>query len=400
MKKQKSLPKLPRGEGSFFYHKNDTIGYRKNFSLQSGHKIKKTVYGKTISDCLQKMKEVEKDIENNTIISREILVNALYRWLEIVKKPEIKIQSYERMKQTINSQLKYSDIGNKPYQKITSEDIQLFINDLNEKEYAYSTIKKSYYILKAFYDYVSIRDNQRNPMQLVVMPKRINIIKEDKKVVWFEKDDIEKFITECKRKNKYNDNYKYKHGLMYAANIYLGLRIGELLALQWKDVDLINNTIYVHKTMVMRENSKYNPEKKDCPRYIYTLQNSNKTNQNRFVPVNSKAKELISSFKEVCTNTKDDDYIMITKNNTIVDIRSANSVVKTIQKNAKTQIQGASTHTLRHTCASLYFRKGVPIEIIAKILGHTPEVCRKVYIGLAEEQLKEAASQIVSMIEV
>ena len=34
------------------------------------------------------------------------------------------------------------------------------------------------------------------------------------------------------------------------------------------------------------------------------------------------------------------------------------------------------------------------IEIIAKILGHSVDVCRKTYIHLVEEQLKYAASQI------
>ena len=47
----------------------------------------------------------------------------------------------------------------------------------------------------------------------------------------------------------------------------------------------------------------------------------------------------------------------------------------------------------------LYFRKNVQIEIIAKILGHSVEVCRKTYVHFVEEQLKNAASEIEVMVE-
>ena len=56
---KKKLPKLPRGEGSFFEHR-DKIGYRKTFTLPSGEKIKKTVYADTVSDCMTKMKIQER----------------------------------------------------------------------------------------------------------------------------------------------------------------------------------------------------------------------------------------------------------------------------------------------------------------------------------------------------
>ena len=69
-------------------------------------------------------------------------------------------------------------------------------------------------------------------------------------------------------------------------------------------------------------------------------------------------------------------------------------MIKNISVNGSLAITNASSHTLRHTCASLYFRKNVQIEIIAKILGHSVDVCRKTYIHLVEEQLKHAASQI------
>ena len=51
-------------------------------------------------------------------------------------------------------------------------------------------------------------------------------------------------------------------------------------------------------------------------------------------------------------------------------------------------------HMLRHTCASLLFSKKLQVEIIASILGHSPEVCRRTYIHFCQEQRAAAIQQI------
>lgn len=390
------LPKMPRGEGSFFYHRNDTIGYRKTFILSNGKKTKKTVYGDTPQECIAKMKIFENQLEEGRIVSKDLLIDALYKWLDTYVKGQVKQQTYERYIQTVNNQIVNSSLDKCQYQKISSDDIQQFLNELNKLNYSYSTIDKTYRILHAFYRFTSMRDNFSNPMILVQKPKKVDVNKNEKKVVWFEEDDIEKFIKECcsKCKSKNSKKYKYKYGLILAANIYLGLRIGELLALQWKDIDLENNTIKVTKTLSEIKNPKAkNPNE---PKNIFIIQKSTKTNIGRIVPISPQAKKLIIEYKNSLNNTENDDYVITTKNKNHVSRRDINKIMDKIQKNAQTEIQGASSHTLRHTCASLYFKHGVPVEIIAKILGHSPEICRKTYIGLAKDDLQLAANSIIT----
>ncbi len=67
------------------------------------------------------------------------------------------------------------------------------------------------------------------------------------------------------------------------------------------------------------------------------------------------------------------------------------SNIKEIEYSAGTKVRAHGTHVIRHTCASLYFRKGVRIELIASLLGHSVEVCRSTYIHFVEEQKKTAA---------
>lgn len=391
------LPQLPYGEGSMSIRKDGNIIYRKRIG---NPKKEHSVYGKTPKECIDKMKKVEKKLEKSIIkLEKETLNEAMYKWLNTIKNSTLKSQSYQRLESTIKNQIEESDIGNLRYQSITTDEIQNVINDLNEKEYSHSVIKKTYDALNEFYRYISAKDKIDNPMLLVVMPTINNVRAEVKEIEFFEQSDIDKFIKECSAKHK-TGTYKYRYGYILAANIYLGLRIGELLALRWKDIDLKKNTIYVCKTLIEETNPDYdknNPElmkEKGIKKVRFVIQESTKKSKNRYVPINSKAKELLETHKEVSEFTDDNDYVISTRNRKTNTIKNISDTIKAIEIASETKVQASGTHILRHTCASLYFRAGVPLLTIAQILGNSVEVLEKTYVHLIEEQLQNAASKI------
>lgn len=389
------IPKLPHGEGTISIYDDNRLIYKKTIKLKDGTSKRSSVYGSTPKECMTKMRELENRL-NSSVLSpdKEVLCDAMYKWLETTKKPTLKSQSYQRLESTIRNQIESSDIGHARYQSITSDELQQIINDLNDnKHYSKSVIKKTYDCLNDFYRYSSAKYKIDNPMLLVTMPVVSNIKSEQREIVWFEQDDIDKFIEESEAKYR-TGRPKYSGGLAFAANIYLGMRCGELLALQWKDIDFDKNTIYVCKTLIEENNPDYNPNDSESKKVRFVVQKSNKTNQNRYVPINSKAKSLLLKYKQTCIYTEPEDYVISTRNRKTTTVKNADDTIKKIQENAETDIQGASSHSLRHTCASLYFRAGVSIETIAKILGHSVDVCRKTYVHFVEEQLKEAASKI------
>jgi integrase len=67
-----------------------------------------------------------------------------------------------------------------------------------------------------------------------------------KEISFFEEDDIKKMIEEAGIRY-HTGRLKYRYGYIICANMYLGLRIGELLALKWKDIDLDNGTFLLGK---------------------------------------------------------------------------------------------------------------------------------------------------------
>lgn len=382
------LPKLPRGQGSFSM-KRGKLCYKKNIKYKDGSSKEHYVYGDTVKECIDKMFEFEhkaESIHKKEKIINNTLESTILDWLKYYKKPELKPQSYQRLESTIRNQILTSGLAKYSYSSISTDEIQKLIIKLNEKGLSYSSIKKTYDCLNGFYRYISAKEDIKNPMLLVTMPSKDNIIKGKSKAIEFlDEKDIKLFIQESKKKWN-TGNPRYSGGLVYSANIFMGLRIGELLALTWEDIDFENNTVRVNKTLIEYVNTN--------GRTIFEIQPTTKTNINRYVPLNNRAKELLLEYKTLKSNTEPQNYVISTRTGKTTTIKNASDTIKSIELNAKTKVQGGSTHVLRHTCASLYFKKGISVEVIAKILGHSPEVCRNTYIHFIEEQLKEAASKI------
>lgn len=385
------IPKLPYGEGSIYIHDDRLLAYKKSLKTPDGKTIRKTVFAPTPAECMKKMREAERKLEKETkSANRTTLIDAVYKWLETTHKPTIKPQSYQRLIGTARNQIETSEIGHVRYQEVTSDEIQMVINNLNQQGLSHSSIKKVYNLLGAFYKHISLRDHFDNPMLLVKMPKVSNILAETKQVEWFEKEDIDKFISACGIHYP-NGRLKYKYGYILAANMFMGLRGGELLALQWKDVDFDANTVYVCKTLIEYRDTEGKTH--------FEVQNSTKRDANRYVPINSKAKELIRKYRDVCEFTDPDDFVISTANRKTNTHKNLSDMIKKIEEDGGTSVKAHNTHILRHTCASLYFRAGVRVEVICKILGNSREVCEKTYIHFVEEQLKDAASQTVQAID-
>lgn len=397
-KKPPTIPKLPRGLGSMSLTKNNTIEYKKCIHLKDGTQKRLTVHGNTPSECIQKMSEREQDILNTSPQppQKQTLYDAMILWLESTKKYELKPQAYRRELGTIRNQIGSSKLAHFRYQSITPEEITQLLNELNDKGYSYSVIKKTHDSLSAFYRHMSARYKFDNPMLFVSCIKKEYVNKPIKEMSFFTLEDIERFVAYIDTRYK-NGKLKYPTGYALAANIFLGLRIGELLALQWKDIDFEKKTISVSKTLIEIDNPEYDVnnveemKKKKIKKVLFTIQSSTKTKHNRQVPMNSNALLYLRSHLENSVYTEPDDFVITTRNRKTSTPKNISDTLKCIVKGAELSTQNYNTHILRHTCASLYFKSNVDLLTISNILGNSPEVLAETYVHFQDEQLKEAA---------
>lgn len=392
---KQELPKLPKGEGTLRYASGGKILYRKSVSVEGGSYKRLAVTGRTLKECFDTMRRKEAEVRAGIkAASSEPLTDAVQAWLEHYKKPEVKPSSYDRLWITFHSQIKRMAIADRPWKKIKTDELQQAINALITCGYSWSTIKKAYDMLNAFYTFQTRRGCLLcNPMELCRMPARENVLKPEKEIVYMTEAQIQIFSKEALSYAYGSNKLKYRYGPAFAFLIYTGLRIGELCALQWKDFDLEKRTVSITKNLMEIYNRDYGAENKKVAQYTTKI-STTKTRSTRIVPLNRKALMAYEMMRQAAPYTEPDDYVLCTARRKPATPRQMERRLAYLLRATGLDLPPCGCHMLRHTCASLLFSKKLQVEIIASILGHSPEVCRRTYIHFCQEQRAAAIQRI------
>jgi integrase len=124
--------------------------------------------------------------------------------------------------------------------------------------------------------------------------------------------------------------------------VLTGMRIGEIVALEWNDVDFERKIIVVRRSYGGRT----------------------KSGKVRYVPINSK----LLSILEACSKNRKSDLVFPDKDG---NMRSIDFRTEMKRAAKKAGIRRIRMHDLRHTFASNYVIKGGNILSLQKILGHS-----------------------------
>jgi len=138
-----------------------------------------------------------------------------------------------------------------------------------------------------------------------------------------------------------------------------GIRIGELCALKWENVDLINEVIYINKTMQrIKDTTKIGKAKTKI------IEDTPKSNASiRTIPISS---ILLRKLKEFKAN--DNTYLLTNTTNYIEP--------RIYQRHFKNYLEACNIkdnnfHVLRHTFATRAVTRAMDIKTLSVLLGHT-----------------------------
>ena len=369
------------GEGSISQRKDGTWTGRIFLGRDSNGKQKiKAFYGKTKSDVKQQLK-VFKEASTKykcNVAYKLTFAELLTYWLENVKRNELKASSFDRLEITINKHI-IPLLGYYRIDKLASADIQSFINNRVDNGFSYSTIKKDYNAINAALRLAVERDYlYKNPCTSVSLPKQIKREKYD--IEHFSDLEIDLIVKSAIYKYS-TGRYKYKHGYAIILLLNTGMRVGELLALKWHNVDFENKQIYIEETRGQIKDRASEEHK-----YI-SVDRSTKTQSScRYILINEKAEEALIYLKSLGYSNS---YVMANSDNNVITYRNLFRVLSNILKD--NNINHGSLHTLRHTFATNLFKNGVDIKVISELLGHSDiSITYNIYTHVIKEQKKKA----------
>lgn len=164
--------------------------------------------------------------------------------------------------------------------------------------------------------------------------------------------------------------------------LYTGIRVGELCALQWRDVDIQSTSLRICKSLRrIGKQSVIGAPKTDC--------------SSRIIPLPPFLFQLLDEYRKACGG-REDEFLFPGKKRAYCDIRTIQARFAKLA--GLSGLQHAHVHTLRHTYATRLLEQGVGVETVGALLGHASPSITLHYYAHCTTQHKVESVRILHLL--
>ena len=166
--------------------------------------------------------------------------------------------------------------------------------------------------------------------------------------------------------------------------LYTGVRIGEICALTWNDIDLKNEIIYINKTI-----QRIYVDKKNT--YI-SIDAPKSKKSNRKIPISKKLLEILKEIKREHSYTGK-EYFLTGKEDKFIEPRNYQYAFHKVLKECG--IERCKFHNLRHTFATNCIEHGMDIKSLSVTLGHSNvDITLNKYVHSSLDNIKKQLDKL------
>ena len=325
-----------------------SLGYRPD-----GTRVRKSVYGKTKTDVRNLMKALDREHAAGIPVDlkRQTVAQYMNTWLQDVAKGSVRPRTYNSYAQLTRDHLNPS-LGRHQLSKLTPQHVQAMMNDKLASGLSPRTVQYMRAILRrALGQALKWGLVSRNVATLVDPPKP-------------EHHDIQ-FLTPEQAKVFFQAVKGDRLEALYSVALTLGLRQSEALGLKWDDIDFMNRTLSIRRSLqrINRELVLTDVKTKRSRRVI-PLPNSVATSLKEHRDRQSfERKAMAMAWVNVA------DLVFTTPGGRPLDARG---IVTQFKRHLVTVgLPDMRWHDMRHSCASLMLAKGIDARTIMETLGHS-----------------------------
>ncbi len=350
-----------------------------------GKKKSRSVWGKTAKECTNKKIELEYkkqhgllELKTNNKSADETFEECYDKWLS--DRDDINLNTIEEYKSVKKCHLQ--KLLKIKMNKLNNNIIKQFYKDL-KKEKGDSIVTRVSKKLNPFLKDIIADENYNLPRNLL---DNISLPKKKKIKHYIIKEEEYKNFSNILRKEFYENS---KIGFLYPLTIIAGgcgLRIGEALSIDMKDIDLNNNYININKHQTNLKGKGYvivegaktesGVRKVAIPKFIKSeLVNIIQINQKRQEKMSLINKNFISPQVLYIDQKKNEKYIntynfLITSNEfKMIPKNTAERNWKTFRESLGYTEQ-VRIHDMRRFLATLFLKKGIPTKVAIAQMGH------------------------------
>lgn len=345
---------------------------------QNGKAVFGSIYGKQYCDVKKRLIIIKSELYREKDLAPQKNERTFYDWgeywLEKIIKPHIKAGTYTGYRRNLERHI-YPFLMNILVTDITSEDIQAMVNAL-QTSLAPATLHGVCRLLKSILNSAYEKGIiAHNPFQNIRLP-RMNR-KNPRVLTYQEQEKLEQQVLKSGE-------------VEYLLCLYTGLRVGELCALKWEDIDVENAILHV------RHSAQRIPVCGEKNKTVLILGTPKSEASLRDIPIPYFISKVLEQ-KRKEESASENEFVFSGRNNKCRDPRTMQQRITSICNGL--DIAGVHMHTLRHTFATRCLEKNIGYEVLCEFLGHSsPKVTLSHYAHCTLETKRENIERLISAV--